>query len=94
MRQVSVRRLRNETAEVVAAVEAGEPITLTVHGRPVADIVPHARRRDSIPFEETAARFAATNAVAAGTDEPRTAGLTTDDLVEEVEAGYAKARRT
>jgi prevent-host-death family protein len=40
-REVSVRDLRNSTAAVVAAVRAGEPLTLTVNRDPVADIVPH-----------------------------------------------------
>jgi prevent-host-death family protein len=48
---VSVRDLRNNTAKVVAAVEAGTPVTLTVHGRPVADIVPHAKRQERRPAE-------------------------------------------
>jgi prevent-host-death family protein len=48
---VSVRDLRNNTAQVIAAVEAGTPVTLTVHGRPVADIVPHAERRERRPAE-------------------------------------------
>ncbi len=43
-RNVSVRELRNDTAAVVAAVRAGELVTLTVNREPVADIVPH---RDS-----------------------------------------------
>jgi antitoxin (DNA-binding transcriptional repressor) of toxin-antitoxin stability system len=29
---------------VIDAVRAGQPVTLTVHGEPVADIVPHRRR--------------------------------------------------
>jgi prevent-host-death family protein len=29
---------------VIDAVRAGERVTLTVHGEPVADIVPHGRR--------------------------------------------------
>jgi prevent-host-death family protein len=37
-----VRDLRNDTAGVVAAVERGERVVLTVNRRPVADIVPHA----------------------------------------------------
>lgn len=41
---VGVRDLRNRTAEVIAAVEAGERVTLTVRGSAVADIVPHGRR--------------------------------------------------
>jgi prevent-host-death family protein len=44
-RSVSVRDLRNNTAEVVAAVQAGETLTLTVNRSPVADIVPHVHRR-------------------------------------------------
>lgn len=48
---VSVRDLRNNTARVIAAVEAGTPVTLTVHGRPVADIVPHAERQERRPTE-------------------------------------------
>lgn len=45
-REVSVRDLRNSTAAVVAAVRAGEPLTLTVNRDPVADIVPHVDRSD------------------------------------------------
>lgn len=44
-REVSVRELRNSTAAVVAAVRAGETLTLTVNHQPVADIVPHVDRR-------------------------------------------------
>lgn len=46
---VSARDLRNRTAEVVAAVEAGESVTLTNRGEPVADIVPHRRRAPWLP---------------------------------------------
>lgn len=42
--RIGVRDLRNRTAEVIAAVEAGERVTLTVRGAPVADVVPHGRR--------------------------------------------------
>jgi prevent-host-death family protein len=44
-REVSVRDLRNHTADVVAAVRSGERVSLTVNGLPVADIVPHTQRR-------------------------------------------------
>ena len=40
-REISVRDLRNHTAQVVAAVRAGERLSLTVNRAPVADIVPH-----------------------------------------------------
>lgn len=42
--QVGVRELRNDTARVIDAVRAGERVTLTVRGEPVADIVPHGAR--------------------------------------------------
>ncbi len=41
---VGVRELRNETARVIDALRAGERVTLTVRGEPVADIVPHGGR--------------------------------------------------
>ena len=44
-REISVRDLRNHTARVVAAVRAGERLSLTVNRTPVADIVPHERAR-------------------------------------------------
>jgi prevent-host-death family protein len=45
-REVSMRDLRNSTAEVVATVRSGESVTLTVNRAPVADIVPHAEQHD------------------------------------------------
>jgi antitoxin (DNA-binding transcriptional repressor) of toxin-antitoxin stability system len=45
-RNVSVRELRNSTSAVVAELEAGERLTLTVNRRPVADILPHIEDRD------------------------------------------------
>jgi prevent-host-death family protein len=45
-REVSIRELRNSTAAVVAKLEAGERLTLTVNSRPVADMLPHAEGRD------------------------------------------------
>ncbi len=41
---IGVRDLRNQTGRVIDAVRAGERVTLTVRGEPVADIVPHGRR--------------------------------------------------
>lgn len=45
-RNVSIRELRNLTAGVVADLEAGERLTLTVNRKPVADILPHVEQRD------------------------------------------------
>jgi prevent-host-death family protein len=42
--KIGVRDLRNRTGQVIDAVKSGEPVTLTVHGEPIADIVPHAHR--------------------------------------------------
>lgn len=42
--KIGVRELRNRTNHVVDAVRAGERVVLTVHGEPVADIVPHGHR--------------------------------------------------
>jgi prevent-host-death family protein len=42
--EIGVRDLRNRTSYVIDAVRAGEKVTLTVRGEPVADIVPHGRR--------------------------------------------------
>ncbi len=49
MRSVSIRELRNQTADVIASVEAGERIVLTSNGRPIADVVPHVERARWIP---------------------------------------------
>lgn len=43
--EVSIRELRNHTARVIAAVEAGEEVVLTSHNRRIADIVPHTEQR-------------------------------------------------
>jgi len=52
-REVSIRELRNSTAAVVAELEAGERLTLTVNRRPVADILPHVEQRDPwVPASE------------------------------------------
>jgi prevent-host-death family protein len=45
--RIQQSELRNNNAEIMRRVADGESFTVTVHGRPVADIVPHriARRR-------------------------------------------------
>jgi prevent-host-death family protein len=44
MTEVPSRELRNDTAGVLRRVEAGEEITVTVNGRPVAELRPVGRR--------------------------------------------------
>jgi len=47
--EVSVRELRNHTAEVLRRVEAGERIRVTVDRRPVAELVPLPVRTTWVP---------------------------------------------
>jgi len=58
---------------------------LTVHGRPVADIVPHARRSERRPSERLLADLGEVSALAAQLEvrspaEDFDVGLTTDDM--------------
>lgn len=83
---VSVRELRNHTAQVIAAVESGEPVVLTVHGRPVADIVPRRTRSERRPTAQVLTDLADIAALAEqlGTASPAgdfDVGLSTDDMV-------------
>ncbi len=83
---VSVRELRNHTAKVIAAVEGGEPVVLTVHGRPVADIVPRRVRSERRPSDLLMADLAEISRLAAELNVTSDAGdfdvgLTTDDML-------------
>lgn len=82
---VSVRELRKHTARVIAAVESGEPVVLTVHGRPVADITPRQSRSERRPSPQLLADLSAVSALAEQLDvvspaEDFDVGLTTDDM--------------
>lgn len=48
-REVSVRELRNHTAEVLRRVEAGEHVRVTVDRRPVAELAPLPSRAVWVP---------------------------------------------
>ncbi len=84
-----MRDLRNHTARVIAAVQSGERVVLTVHGRPVADITPHARRSEVRPsavvmaeLAELADGFRQARADGATFDPADyDTGLTTDDML-------------
>ncbi len=83
---VSVRELRNHTARVIAAVESGEPVVLTVHGRPVADIIPRQTRSERRPSQQVVADLTAISALAERLDVRSDAadfdvGLSTDDML-------------
>ncbi len=45
MESIPQKELRNQVGEVLRRVEAGEILTVTVAGRPVAELSPAARRR-------------------------------------------------
>jgi prevent-host-death family protein len=84
---VSVRELRNHTARVIAAIESGERVVLTVHGTPVADILPHrerAERRSSEQFLtdlEEIRKLSARLGVRCAAEDFEI-GLTTDDMAD------------
>jgi prevent-host-death family protein len=79
--RVSIRELRNNTAGVVGAVRAGESVTLTSHGEPIADIVPHRRRAPWLPGDWLARELAEKQADATLTHELETlVGGTIDEL--------------
>jgi prevent-host-death family protein len=40
-RWISQRELRNDNAEIMRQVEAGESFVVTRNGKPIADLVPH-----------------------------------------------------
>ena len=56
--EVPQRALRNETAALLRRVEAGERLTITVHGHPVAELGPVPSQRTFLPREEFLARMA------------------------------------
>jgi len=50
--EVPQRQLRNDTASLLRRVEAGERLRITVHGHPVAELVPVDRTSPFVPFDE------------------------------------------
>ena len=86
MVDVSVRELRNHTARVIAAVKSGERVVLTVHGHPVADIIPRQARSERRPSEQVMADLAEISALAQRLNvrsgaEDFDVGLSTDDML-------------
>jgi prevent-host-death family protein len=66
MDEVSVRELRNHTAEVLRRVEAGERLRVTVDRRPVAELAPLAARATWVPRERAAAALVRADAGLSG----------------------------
>jgi prevent-host-death family protein len=50
--EVPQRQLRNDTASLLRRVQAGEHLRITVHGHPVAELVPVDRAHPFVPFNE------------------------------------------
>ncbi len=80
--EVASRELRNNTADLLRKVEAGEEIVITTRGKPVAALVPLAvQRRRWLPRAELVRRLSNAQADAGlREDLARLAGETTDDL--------------
>lgn len=82
--KVSVRELRINTSQVLRRIESGEQLTVTVDGRPVADLVPRPMRAQWLPKRRALPLFGmADPALRDELDEvfPET----TDDLIQRVE---------
>lgn len=80
--EVASRELRNNTAEVLRRVEAGEHVVITRRGKPVASLVPIPEPgRRWVSREEFLERLATAQADPGLRDDlARYAGDTTDDL--------------
>lgn len=65
MDEVALRELRNHTSDVLHRVEAGEELTVTVSGRPVARLVPLPRRPQFLPWQRVLAHRAEVGVLAA-----------------------------
>jgi prevent-host-death family protein len=52
--EVPQRQLRNDTASLLRRVQAGEHLRITIHGHPVAELVPVERAHPFVPFDELA----------------------------------------
>jgi prevent-host-death family protein len=55
--EVPQRQLRNDTAALLRRVEAGERLRVTVHGHPVADLVPTEATPEFLPRERLLAEL-------------------------------------
>lgn len=81
MSEVASRELRNDTRGLLRRVEAGEDVTITLDGRPVAVLRPVSTRRRWMPREELLQRLSRHQADPGLTSElRRLAPDSTDDL--------------
>ncbi len=61
-KQVNQRELRNNSGEIMRALDRGESFIVTSNGRPVADLKP-IRRRQFVRAEDAIAAFAGAPAI-------------------------------
>ena len=82
MTNVATRELRNDTAGVLRRVQAGESITITVKGEPIAKLVPlGTSRRRRVTWVELLERLPSIQADPGLRDDLTwISGDTTDDL--------------
>lgn len=81
MSEVASRELRNETAAVLRRVQTGEDVTITVNGRPVAQLTAVRTSRRWLGRSELIARLRRNQADPGLRDDlDRLVGDTTDDL--------------
>lgn len=81
MSEVASRELRNHTRELLNRVAAGEHITITVRGRPVAELAPAAQRPQWMARDRFVREMLSRQAdPAMAEDLASLAGETTDDL--------------
>jgi prevent-host-death family protein len=83
MLEVASRELRNDTAGVLARVQRGDVVTITVNGKPVAQLAPlqRARRRHWIGRDDLSRRLFRGQADPGLRDDLNAlTGDTTDDL--------------
>lgn len=82
MTEIAARELRNQTADVLRRVEAGERVIITSRGRPVAELIPvRAARRMPLRRAELIRRLGVAQADSGLRDDlAALAGETTDDL--------------
>jgi prevent-host-death family protein len=55
--EITQRELRNDSGEIMRAVERGESFTITRNGTPIGRLIP-LRRRTFVPRQEVMAAFA------------------------------------
>ena len=80
METIPLRELRNNASQIMRRVESGERLTVTVDGRPAADLVPHTGRRRFVSRDDLLTFFASRRPTPTLRDDVRTlVPDTTDD---------------